>query len=85
MGSSDALKCLLHLTKCCDLFINVSESRGARIPLKSEKSHFSPFLEAAPVKVTRPLMKVLDGEKQLKLRSFSRLKAAMRSYPAISI
>lgn len=46
MGSSDALKCLLHFTKCCDLFINASESnRRALIPtLKARKSHFLVFL-----------------------------------------
>lgn len=46
MGSSDALKCLLHFTKCCDLFINASESnRRALIPtLKAGKSHFLVFL-----------------------------------------
>lgn len=45
MGRGDALKCLLHFTKCCDLFINVSESnRRALIhSLKAGKSHFLPF------------------------------------------
>lgn len=46
MGSGDALKCLLHFTKCCDLFINVSESnRRAVVPQqKPGKSLFLLFL-----------------------------------------
>lgn len=46
MGSGDALKCLFHFTKCCDLFINAAESnRRALIPTpKAGKSHFLPFL-----------------------------------------
>lgn len=74
MGSSDALKCLLHFIKCCDLFINVFESKRRDV-LPQQKPGKSLFFTVFVSCCIKSHTEQQDGEKGLKVMSFQKIKS----------